>query len=291
MTRNQEDNGGKIGQAEIVPATARIPTETAPGDARPCLANSWAGVPAQFRAGLPLAPPWDALFGPLQTATVDDLLVVGQMGQSLDGRIATVTGDSRYINGPDGLDHLHRLRALVDAVVVGVATAVADDPQLTVRRVAGPNPARVVVDPRGRLPATARMLRANGAPRVVVTAEGTRPDVPSGVTVVALPADKGRLAPPAILAGLAALGFRRIMIEGGSLTVSRFLAAGCLDRMHVMVAPLILGAGPTGFELAPVERVGDAIRPPTQAHRLGDEIVFDCDLSAQRRPVGRAWPA
>jgi riboflavin biosynthesis pyrimidine reductase len=70
-------------------------------------------------------------------ASVDGLMVVGQIGQSLDGRIATESGHSKYINGPAGLTHLHRLRALVDAVVIGVGTAIADDPQLTVRRVAG----------------------------------------------------------------------------------------------------------------------------------------------------------
>ncbi len=93
--------------------------------------------------------PWAELFGPLRQGTVDDLVVVGQIGQSLDGRIATESGHSKYINGPAGLAHLHRLRALVDAVVVGVGTAIADDPQLTVRRVAGPQPARVVIDPEG----------------------------------------------------------------------------------------------------------------------------------------------
>ena len=78
-------------------------------------------------------------------------MVVGQIGQSLDGRIATESGHSKYINGPAGLTHLHRLRALVDAVVIGVGTAIADDPQLTVRRVSGQQPARVVIDPKGRL--------------------------------------------------------------------------------------------------------------------------------------------
>ena len=81
------------------------------------------------------------------------MVVVGQCGQSIDARIATASGHSHYINGAEGLAHLHRLRALVDAVVVGVGTALADDPQLTVRRVAGPNPARVVIDPNGRLAA------------------------------------------------------------------------------------------------------------------------------------------
>ena len=113
-------------------------------------AIQWSRVPINFRANLePLPEPWEARFGPLRRGTVDDLVVVGQIGQSIDGRIATVTGHSKYINGPAGLDHLHRLRALVDAVLVGIGTAVADDPQLTVRRVAGPSPARIVLDPRG----------------------------------------------------------------------------------------------------------------------------------------------
>src|SRR5258707_155241 len=74
---------------------------------------------------------WDGIFGPLRAGRVDDLVVVGQIGQSLDGRTATSTGHSHYINGSEGLDHLHRLRAIVDAVIVGIGTALADDPLLT----------------------------------------------------------------------------------------------------------------------------------------------------------------
>ena len=122
---------------------------------------------------------WADLFGPLRKGTVDDLVVVGQIGQSLDGRIATESGHSKYINGPAGLVHLHRLRALVDAVVVGVGTAIADDPQLTVRRVAGPQPARVVIDPKGRLGADARVFADDGVRRLLITAQGTRCAPPS----------------------------------------------------------------------------------------------------------------
>ena len=91
---------------------------------------------------------------------VDDLVLVGQCGQSIDARIATASGHSHYINGEAGLAHLHRLRALVDAVVIGVGTAIADDPQLTVRRVAGPSPARVIIDPERS--AAADRTRAGG---------------------------------------------------------------------------------------------------------------------------------
>jgi riboflavin-specific deaminase-like protein len=252
------------------------------------LGESWGSVPEAFRAtGAPLPPPWEALFGALREGAVDDLVVTGQIGQSLDGRIATATGRSHYINGPAGLAHLHRLRALVDAVVVGVGTALADDPQLTVRRVPGPNPARVAIDPKGRLPASARLLNDDGVRRLIVTAEGVRCDH-RGAEALRLPATNGQIAPAAILRGLAELGMRRMLIEGGADTLSRFLAAGCLDRLHVVVAPIILGAGRSGVSLDPIDHVEEALRPPVRIHALGGDILFDCDLSARRRSVGRA---
>jgi hypothetical protein len=93
--------------------------------------DSWASVPELLRSGgAPLPAPWEGVFGPLRSGNVDEVMAVGQLGQSLDGRVATPTGHSHYINGPAGLAHLHRLRALVDAVVIGIGTALADDPQL-----------------------------------------------------------------------------------------------------------------------------------------------------------------
>ena len=175
---------------------------------------SWAPVPATFRgddSSRPLPQPWEDIFGPLRQGAVDDLVLVAQCGQSLDARIATPTGHSHYINGEAGLAHLHRLRALVDAVVIGVGTAIADDPQLTVRRVEGPSPARVIVDPSGRLPSTARVLTADGIRRLVVTAAGVPARLPSGIEIVPLAADNGALAPAAIVAALAGRGFRRIL--------------------------------------------------------------------------------
>jgi riboflavin-specific deaminase-like protein len=251
--------------------------------------DSWAEFTRIFRSTLhPLPPPWADLFGPLRTGAIDSLTVIGQIGQSLDGRIATASGHSKYINGPAGITHLHRLRSLVDAVVIGVGTALADDPQLTVRRVAGTHPARIVLDPSGRLPETARVFTADGVRRLLLTAEGTRCAPPADVEVVTLPVTDGRIAPPAILAALAERGFRRILIEGGAHTVSRFLAAGCLDRLHVTVAPIIFGSGHPGFILPPVERADQALRAPMRIYQLEDEVLFDCDLSAQRVAVGRA---
>jgi len=251
--------------------------------------ESWTPVPQAFRAlTYPLPAPWEDLFGPLRHSRVDDLMVVAQIGQSLDGRVATETGHSHYINGPAGLAHLHRLRALVDAVVIGVGTALADDPQLTVRRVTGPQPARVVIDAHGRLSAGAKMLARDGVRRLVVTGAGAKPPLPSDIEIVGIPKTDGQIAPAAILAALAERGLRRVLIEGGADTVSRFLAAKCLDRLHIMVAPIILGSGRSSFSLPPIAHVDEALLTPISVHRLDDEVLFDCDLSAQRVPVGRA---
>jgi riboflavin biosynthesis pyrimidine reductase len=138
------------------------------------------------------------------------------------------------------------------------------------------------------LPSTARLLAADGIRRLVITAVGAAAALPAGVEVVPLPAPDGRLLPSAIIAALAARGFRRILIEGGADTVSRFLAARCLDRLHVLVAPIILGAGRSSLTLPPVERLDEAMRAPMRAHSLGGDVLLDCDLSAQRAPIGRA---
>jgi diaminohydroxyphosphoribosylaminopyrimidine deaminase/5-amino-6-(5-phosphoribosylamino)uracil reductase len=252
-------------------------------------AAAWADVPGMFRrGGLPLPSPWDGMFGPLRRSSVDDMVVVGQFGQSIDGRIATANGHSKYINGVAGLAHLHRLRALVDAVVIGVGTALADNPQLTVRRVAGPSPVRVVVDPNGRLPPSARVFEADGVRRLVLTRDGGHSNHQDGVEVVRLAADGGQLAPAAMLAALAERGLRRILIEGGADTVSRFLAAGCLDRLHIVIAPIIIGAGPSSVTLPPITHVERALRAPMRVHVLGEEVLLDCDLAAQRVAIGVA---
>jgi diaminohydroxyphosphoribosylaminopyrimidine deaminase / 5-amino-6-(5-phosphoribosylamino)uracil reductase len=249
--------------------------------------GTWGDVPKLFRTlAAPLSPPWEAIFGPLRIGKVDDLVIVGQIGQSLDGRVATATGRSHYINCTAALAHLHRLRALVDAVVIGVGTACADDPQLTVRRVSGPNPARVVIDPHGRLPPSARLLRQDGR-TIVITREDTVCPV-LGMETVSIPARAGQIAPADVLTALAKLGLRRILVEGGANTLSRFLQASCLDRLHVLVAPLILGAGRPSFAFGAIDRIEEALHPAACAHRLGDDMLFDCDLSSQRVPVWRA---
>lgn len=226
----------------------------------------------------PLRPPrYDDIFLPLLNAPSDRPFVVAQLGQSLDGRIATVTGESRWINGRPALDHLHRLRAHVDAVVVGIGTAEADDPALTVRHVAGRNPARVVLDPGGRLSPHAQCLDDDGTERIIIGPR--RRDLPAGVDCLRLASRDRTFCPRLIAATLYEHGFKRILIEGGAWTVSRFIEAGAIDRLHMLLAPVILGSGKPGLDLSPIHSIDDALRPPAAAYVLEEgEVVFDCDL-------------
>lgn len=201
--------------------------------------------------------------------------VVAQLGQSLDGRIATPTGASKYINGHGALDFLHHIRANVDAVIVGVGTVLADDPLLTVRRVPGKSPARIILDPNDRLPRTAKCLSCGGADVYVVT-NGQNYD-PNTVKVLRIPSGDAGIDPHEIIAALFDRGLRRILVEGGANTVSRFLAAGAIDRLYLLVAPMLLGSGQTGLEMPPIDQLDEALRPETRCYILGGgDVLFDC---------------
>lgn len=201
--------------------------------------------------------------------------VMAQIGQSLDGRIATVSGHSHYVTGAVSRVHLHRLRALVDAVIVGAGTVAADDPQLTVRHVDGRDPLRVILDPRSRL-ARDRHVFQSGDAQTLHLVSRRSPDSP--VAQASVGAESGAVAPQAILDLLAARGLGRVLVEGGGITISRFLEAGCLDRLHVVVAPLIIGSGRPAITLAPIERLDTALRPPWHSQPMGDDMFFDMKL-------------
>ena len=245
-----------------------------PGENQDCANAIDAAWPALVAGGGGAQPdncPLWPLYAPIATA---DRIVVGQLGQSLDGRVATPTGKSRYIGCPEAIRHLHRLRALVDAVVVGVGTVVADDPQLSVREVQGPCPARVVIDPNFRLPDCARML-GDGQAAIYAVQTDDRPR-PAGITPILAPKTGDVIAPQDILTALRAQGFKRILIEGGAATLSQFLAAGALDRLHLSIAPILLGSGPVGVNLPPIDELDGALRPRATTYALGADVLFDC---------------
>lgn len=189
--------------------------------------------------------------------------VFAHLGQSLDGRIATGDGCSKWVTGDEDLTHTHRMRALADAVLVGAATVRHDDPRLTVRRVDGPNPLRVVVDSSRRLTGDRCLFTDGAAPSLVFcTEDGGRSRVAVGqaeVEVVPSGAD-GRVDVVAVLDCLARRGIRRLFVEGGGITVSRFLRAGLVDRLQLVVAPMIIGSGRPSIALPEIRSLDQALR-------------------------------
>jgi riboflavin-specific deaminase-like protein len=213
-------------------------------------------------------------------------LVVGHLGQSLDGRVATPTGASKFITGHEDIVHTHRLRALFDAVVVGVRTVQLDDPQLTTRHVSGEHPTRVVLDPRGKLRDGFKILHDGEAPTLIVTSLATTPTPRrrGHVEWVGLATVDDRFLLGPLCGLLAARGLSRIFVEGGGVTVSRFLAARALDRLHVTVAPLILGSGAPAFKLPDIDQLDQAVGLRCRHFALGNDVLFDCELT----PLARA---
>lgn len=223
----------------------------------------------------------DELYGAFRTPGGAPV-TVAHLGQSLDGFIATYSGDSRFVNGRGNLLHLHRMRALCDALVVGAGTVAADDPQLTTRLVPGPNPLRVVLDPERRLDAGHRVFRDGAAPTLLAcrAAQLTRGDARHGAAeVFGVPDRDGALDLAALLAELRARGCRRVFVEGGGRTVSAFLAAGLLDRLQITIAPFLMGDGRPAIRLAAPARLGDCRRPTFRIYRMGEDLLYDCELA------------
>jgi len=218
------------------------------------------------------------LYLPLCAPANGRMPVIGHLGQSLDGKIATGTGHSRFINGQANILHLHRLRALVDGILVGAGTVAADDPQLTVRLCEGPCPTRIVIDTNRRLHDGHRMFNDGAATTLVVCAE----DALKGETRLGQAELLGvRRAGEwidvhALLATLAGRGIGSLLVEGGGVTVSRFLAAGALTRLQITVAPVIIGSGRPGLTLPAIARMDEALRPPIRRFEFGDDVLFDC---------------
>jgi 5-amino-6-(5-phosphoribosylamino)uracil reductase/diaminohydroxyphosphoribosylaminopyrimidine deaminase/5-amino-6-(5-phosphoribosylamino)uracil reductase len=203
--------------------------------------------------------------------------------QTLDGRLATVSGGSRWISSPESLRFTHALRSKHDAIMVGAGTVCRDDPRLTVRLASGDDPLRVVVDSTLRTPLTSAVLANEAATGTVLAVTERAPaercdKVRSlGATVLRLPPDAGgRVNLNALLSELHALGVGSIMVEGGAALITSFLCGRLVDRLVVCIAPKILGRG--------IEAVGDLgicklddslILTDTSVITYGVDIILD----------------
>lgn len=206
-----------------------------------------------------------------------------KMAMTLDGKIATHTGDSRWISGEASRRYVHRLRDRHDAVMVGIGTARADDPQLTARVPGGRNPARVVVDPRGELPRDGYLARtAREIPTVVALGETAdaraRAELANlGVEIEVIPECEGRLELEILLRKLAGRDLHSVLCEGGAGLAGSLLDGGLVDEVVWFIAPKLVGgrdaAGPVGG--AGVERMADAIHlERIRMRRFGDDMAI-----------------
>ena len=174
------------------------------------------------------------------------MMVTLKLATSLDGRIATASGESRWITGEAAREQVHRLRAMHSAVLVGVETVIADDPELTVRieGYAGAQPCRVVMDSRQRIPLASRLVTGARQRRTIVvsTTPSNNRLTDVGVEVVTVSGDGGRVSPAAVLEALESMTtFPAVLIEGGGQVAASFVAAGLVERIEWFRAPIILG--------------------------------------------------
>jgi diaminohydroxyphosphoribosylaminopyrimidine deaminase/5-amino-6-(5-phosphoribosylamino)uracil reductase len=169
-----------------------------------------------------------------------------KLATSLDGRIATASGESRWITGPEAREEVHRLRLTHLAVMVGVETAIADDPELTVRlpgKAVMVQPRRIVLDSRGRLPLTSKLVAsARRIPTIVVTTQASNKRLTAaGVRVIEVAESEGRVDPAAALAALERLPMAAVLIEGGGQVAASFLSRDLVDAIEWFRAPIVLG--------------------------------------------------
>ena len=220
------------------------------------------------------------IYLPLCAPDPGRMTAIAHLGQSLDGRIATHTGNSHYVNGQANILHLHRLRALCDAVLVGAGTVRHDDPRLTVRHCPGRTGLRAVIDTNLGLDAGRNLFGDGAAPSILYCAEDSRRGRTKlgDAEIIGLPRAGDWVDVSALYADLRARGVRALLIEGGGVTVSRFLAVRALTHLQVTIAPVIIGSGRPGIGLPLIDTLAEALRPPTRRFMMGEDVMFECRL-------------
>jgi GTP cyclohydrolase II len=224
-----------------------------------------------------------ALLGDVRPSASRPYVVV-KYAQTLDGRIATSTGDSRWISGEEERRVSHALRASCDAVLVGVGTVLTDDPQLTVRMVPGASPIRVVLDSTLRIPDGSRVLADDAATTILTTdasPDGRRDRLRRrGVSVLVVPAGPDGVDPIAALAALRRAGIQSLLVEGGARVITSFLSLGVSDRLIVGIAPRVLGSGTDAVRDLGVTEVTGSLRLERRSvHLAGDDVLIAGDIA------------
>lgn len=232
---------------------------------------------------------------PDENVSSDRPWVTVKFAQTLDGRIATSSGDgARRISGQESLKLAHQLRAEHHAILVGVGTVVADDPLLTVRLVTGRNPIRIVVDSLARVPVTAALLN-DDAPGNTIVAHG--PEAPAqrlvaiqelgAQTLCVAPTADGRVDLEKLLTSLWRRGIESIMVEGGAAITTQLLRLRLVDRLVVTVAPKLVGTGLSSVGDLSISKLDDALTfSSLTVRQVGNDVVFDGRLASISRSSG-----
>ena len=201
--------------------------------------------------------------------------IFGHLAQTLDGYIATESGESRYISSIDNLEHLHMLRAISDVVLVGSNTVKFDNPKLTTRLVKGPNPMRVVIDKNDTIKKSCNLLKNKDRKGFKIVSDKLKPN---GKNMFSLPLKKDEFRIVDIVSLLKNLGNKIIFIEGGGGLISRFYRKKFLNRLHLCISPILIGRGINSFIIDKDVKINEAKIKKINYIKMGKDILCNIKL-------------
>lgn len=201
--------------------------------------------------------------------------IFGHLAQTLDGYIATESGESRYISSIDNLEHLHMLRAISDVVLVGSNTVKFDNPKLTTRLVKGPNPMRVVIDKNDTIKNSCNLLKNKDRKGFKIVSDKLKP---SGKNIFSLPLKKDEFRITDIISLLKSLGNKIIFIEGGGNIISHFYRKKFLNRLHLCISPILIGRGINSFIIDKDVKINEAKIKKISYIKMGKDILCNIKL-------------
>ena len=202
-------------------------------------------------------------------------ILFGQIGQSLDGKIALNNGNSHYINEKDSIKYLHCLRSICDAVLVGVNTIIKDNPLLTTRKVTGSNPIRIIIDPSLKLTNKYKIFKDNNT-NIIFTNTSSKKKLKNSI-IITFPKKNFTKN---IYKYLKSMSLNNILIEGGPTTLSKFIDLKLLNIMQFIISPTLIGSGIDSLKLKPITNLSKAIRVKNTISKLGKEIIVTLDFNS-----------
>ena len=202
-------------------------------------------------------------------------LVIAQIGQSIDGRIALNNGNSHYINNPKSIIYLHCLRSISDAIIVGSNTIKKDDPLLTTRKIKGKNPKRIIID--GSLSLNNKYKIFNDGNENIIFTKSNKNIRLNNSTIIRL---KEKNFTKNFITQIKKLKYKNILVEGGSKTISELINNKYIDILQFMIAPILIGSGINSLNLKEISNLNKAIRPKHNFNELENEIIVNLFLDS-----------